>query len=179
MNITEFAMFKKMAGKGGGGGASAYTAKSIDELPSNAVDGSLALVGDDGFLGTWRLHPIASLAAFEHLAAPEAYHEFYGDFIVMATGEQGQGNQITHCKYLYFSYAENSVIASIGGANDDEGTDVELYVNQSRACSADFIIFETMPETEEIKTFIRANGTKTKTICARENGEWVYKGEVA
>lgn len=58
MNITELAMLKKMLGNsGGGGGASAYTVKSIDELPSNAVDGSVAIVKRDipnSVAGVWR-----------------------------------------------------------------------------------------------------------------------------
>ena len=155
----------------------AYNVKSIDELPSNAVDGSLALVGDDGFLGTWRLHPNVSPAAFEHLAAPDAYHEFYFDFSLLTVGVDG--TEIVHCKYLYIQYADNGLIEGIGGADDDEGIDIEIYHSVNRVSTVDAIIFETMPEPEEIETFVRANGTKTKSLYIHENGEWVYNGEVA
>ena len=155
----------------------AYNVKSIDELPSNAVDGSLAVVGDDGFLGAWQLKPQVTLAGVEHLAAPDAYHEFYCDFSVRTVGLDG--TEISHCKYFYFQWADNGIIGGIGAANDDEGIDIEIYHSVNRVSAVDAIIFETMPEPEEIETFVRANGIKTKSIYARENGEWVYKGDVA
>ena len=43
-----------MASGGSGGGATAYTVSSVDELPSNAVDGSIAKVQvNHKYLGTW------------------------------------------------------------------------------------------------------------------------------
>ncbi len=171
MNITEFAMFKKMLGNsGGGGGASAYTAKSIDELPSNAVDGSLALVGDDGFVGTWRLEPALNPP---YTGEPDGYFEHYIDVIVRT-----YNGEAVLCKYIYFSFDKLGNLIDVGAADDDAGIDCPLYSNKQRDISLESLTFESIPENKDVETFIREFGTKTKTIYARENGEWVYKSDV-
>lgn len=62
---------KKLVISSGGGGASAYTVSSVDELPSNAVVGSLAKVkAQHSFYGEYWLSPIISMP----------YNQFEGVF---------------------------------------------------------------------------------------------------
>ncbi len=156
--------------------ALAYTAKSVDELPSDAPDGSMALVyDDDSFLGVWRLNTRCErFEALEPIAEPDNYYECYVDVNVI-----DRDGAVIRYKYLYFQFDEFGSLNCVGGADDDEGLDGTLFEqNMLMSAHIGVVVFETMPE-EMVANFIRANATKAKLLYIRQNGEWVYKCEVA
>lgn len=155
--------------------ALAYTAKSVDELPSDAPDGSMALVYDnDSFIGAWRLNTLCeNIEALEPIAEPDGYYEYYIDVNTI-----NRDGIVYRYKYMYFSFNDGVAFDGVGVADDDEGLDATLFENSLyKSQGVELVVFETMPE-EMVANFIRANATKAKLLYIRQNGEWVYCGNV-
>lgn len=148
----------------------AYTVSSVDELPSDAVDGSTAIVENNGLLGAW---------AFHIYYAPEdiLYGTFYFDFYQYLLNENDglYGNrydaiEVKNIGYPYISFLfEGTRIAD--GIYDDGFTPPHNYIS----------ILKEPTDTNAINfinTYLYRIGSG-KGLYTRENGEWVYKGEVA
>lgn len=155
-----------------GGGASAYTVTSVDELPSNAVDGSMAIVSMVG--NRWELNDTLTPFADEEthqmlfegnngttyigirygIFGPPAYSIMYllsDDGITIAYGFDGASN---------FGVTE--------GWTDEEHKYLNVYKADQEAENWLNSNGKIIIENYDIKQF----------FYTRENGEWVYKCEV-
>lgn len=151
---------------GSSSGASAYTVSSVDELPSNAVDGSMAIVQSIGYVGDYWLNavvePVPNPIELEFIA----YNSYYGDTVFMAMEMMGTiGNGRTLCYSFEIGDESEPVF------NDDESRwhDGDSFRN---------IRVLKEPTDEIAKAWLTVNGKKLIEVYIRENGEWVYKCEV-
>ena len=143
---------------------SAYTVSSVDELPSDAVDGSTAIVSNNDIKGNWLLN--------EQVAIEDGM-DLYPSFTM-------------------HNYRDNSVIKVTNIYAIDEGGYLQLYYMTED--EDEYPAYDTMSEIftsftfrnirvieadAEAEAWIRANGKKLPSFYIRENGEWVYKCEVA
>ena len=159
MNILEYAIAKKMFG--GGSGAKAYHLSSVDELPTKADDGSLALVT---WVGThWMLNdeitPSADSTSLNMrfvCDGEEWVNINYGNLGPPVSGFKFGSHDV---------YAEKAIGGFVAGWQD------EKYRS---------ILVLTADETAQ--AWLEANGTiigeSYTTLYSRENGEWVNKGEI-
>lgn len=156
MNIIEYAILKKMLGESGGGsGATAYHLPSINDLPTSAVNGSIAIVENDDILGCWLF------TAFQQ--SPQSFNLDFNFHIYDASGN------IRNC---YNMYCANEEIAYV---ELDENELVAYMDNEWQGYEYRKIyISETPPQKAE--NYIRENAKKLNSLYTRENGEWVYKG---
>lgn len=160
MNITEYAILKKMFGTGGG--ASAYTVTSVDELPSNAVDGSLALVDTPHpFLGTWVLNETISMPyigiTLYFTSNGTDFHSFGG------YGTLSYGNDDT------------TINAYSNGAWADEAYRTIAITAKGESAST---YYDTLADWLKENGVLTEAGCYIKSLYTHENGEWVYKCEV-
>jgi hypothetical protein len=143
----------------------AYTVSSVDELPSNAVDGSMAIVESDSIEGTWFLN--------RKLSQPQS-SDMYFEF---ETFDITTGEKLSMEKMHY----------------DEFGDGWEFYYCNEDSCN--YVYYEDSEEfywegvlwryirintqiPDEIDAWIRANGRKLSSLYTHENGEWIYKCEV-
>ena len=163
MNIIEYALFKKMLGSGGGNNPTAYHLTNANELPTDAVDGSLAIVGNDDILGIWKLNEVINI---------ETDIDLYFTF--------------TACQYVNQRFSFNNIYSD-GGELSYYNTDTEdefatLYDANYEGGRWYRDLARTITITEiddaEAEVWIRANARKIFTLYSRENGEWVSKGEI-
>ena len=150
----------------GSGGASAYTVTSVDELPSNAVDGSLAVVENDDIIGRWVLNTTPNL--------PQTEVDWYFDFEF--TDANGANKKV----YNVYSNDGESISELYYCLEDDtELTAYLLDIPPFGWVTLEYRYLNiTSTPNAEAEAWIRANGQKTKSLYTRENGEWVYKCEV-
>lgn len=177
MNIIEFATLKKMFGKGGGGGAAAYTAKSIDELPSNAVDGSVAIVESDSIVGDWELKDMESPLDLSMINIPDNTYASYA----LAGHEPCSGvfNSVwfeTNSDYGDFCFGVGHTPVYMDGYFDDTWGVFSIYTELPDNY--------TDPDLsrEQLMAFMHANFNRLSgghSLYVRENGEWIYKTEIA
>lgn len=175
MNITELAIYKKMFG-GGTSGATAYTVSSVDELPSNAVEGSMAIVPSDSLIGKWQWKDNQSPLDLSMLNLPSG--EFNECVVILGFDNfdsvtdrfnfinraEGFSIQLNDYSYLYRD-----------DYFDDTFEEIEFFTEPK--------IYEPTVFTEtDFKTFIKTNCNRLSggySLYTHENGEWVYKCEVA
>lgn len=178
MNIIEFAKFKKMAGGGGGCGATAYTAKSVDELPSDAPDGSLAIVESDSLKGKWEWKDNQSPLDFSMFGIPNDA-EVYEQIVA-------QGNDNVAYLFTIFGFKKNAnegvnvyveleepIYIFLDGAFDDFYTTFEFYTEPN--CTGNVYI-----TYERFTAFLKTNCNRLSggnSLYIRKNGEWVYERE--
>lgn len=172
MNITELAIYKKMFGGTGGGtsGATAYTVSSIDELPSNAVDGSMAIV---------EIIPKYYVSFSDDAVIPSElwgksfyfdFYNYYGDkyhkFTEFYFWDDGGGisyysdnNNIEDAYIVGEGWFTNTLILIVELPNDNTFID---WCNESS---------RGIQQNEgDLQTF--------SSLYTHENGQWVYKCEV-
>lgn len=185
MNITELAIYKKMFG-GGTSGATAYTVSSVDELPSNAVDGSMAIVESDSIVGEWELNEtLTSINKpfeegfeiinsggflgyyyFEELEIPYIRPDYFNHFIFIGDA--------THLEeLLYASIDKGETVSEISVYNSDEG-----YTSQMASRK-----IQILKDTDDdvFKQWLPENATRISggySLYTHENGQWGYKCEV-
>lgn len=137
-----------------------YHLTSVDELPTNAVDGSLAVVEhSDSAIGKWELH------GYDDMPVPESNIEmvFTCDGAVYALIEVG-----SHQDFFYSREVEDftdPVFSTTDGWYGDWYTTIEVFTEPS----------------DEGKAWLKQVGNKVTnltTLYARENGEWVEKGAI-
>lgn len=141
----------------------AFTVASVDELPANAPDGSMAIVDDgDDTLGAWKLNNELDFSTL-----PEMDNEYELDFssngidfisFDLYPNDIGDKNGS-----LYFYSASGSTAAyeTFGGT----------YALSS---AYQFFHINDYPKND-VMTWIRANAEKAKLVYTRIDGEWVRK----
>ena len=150
----------------------AYTVSSVDELPSDVLDGSIAIVNTySDFLGTWVLNnelPIYEQTIREscNFTAGEIQ---YVEFIFGTTGPSVAAFMALR--------AENGVTDPLYIFEEKYGFTPGWMSEEARTFN-----FTTYPDSEIIKSYVMANGihtnpTKIQKFYVYENGEWVYKSE--
>jgi hypothetical protein len=150
------------AGSGEYNGPVAYTLSSVDELPTDAVEGSIAIVSNDDILGPWRLHTeLLNLDAVEGFT-----FETQDDF-----GTSYEINEIYSelSETLYTLYYVTS-----------EGHELLAYSTYTTPFWKDTTwrnIIITEIDNEEAEAWIRANGKKLSSLYVRKNSDWVLVEE--
>ena len=176
-------------------GASAYTVSSVDELPSNAVDGSIAIVNEtvinDG-AGTWVFHDELDnlIESYNAWANNNGYCSFeilfssfgqsYEGFRASPTGSSSWGIYgLTYCSTDDVGIAHTTAYTYNPSGN--------YGIAHGWAKDA-FKTIEVSYLDREAKRWLEAHATQLTntdfadvivTLYVRENGEWVLKGEVA
>lgn len=161
--------------------ASAYNVSSVDELPSNAVDGSMAIVESDSIVGKWEWKDNESMLDFSMLELPTdlvtdtiAIHGagtdgtldvFSSIFFTKDTGSPAEDLTLTMGEYDIY----------VGGSFDDAYKEFVFY---SEPNYENCIIITDV----KFKKFLKTNCNRLSggnSLYIRQNGQWVYKGEVA
>lgn len=151
----------------------AYTVSSVDELPTNAVDGSMAIVENNGLLGTWALQLYYASDERTEDFYGTFYFDFYQNLLIKGDGFYGfryDAMAVEDIGYPYISFLyEGERLAD--GIYDD-----------GIAPPMNYIAITKEPTDANARNFINTYLIRIgsgKGIYTHENGEWVYKGEVA
>lgn len=154
-------------------GATAYTVSSVDELPSDAVDGSLAIVPSDSLIGKWEWKDTENPLDFSMFDLPigkritfliNGYEDFSGEVFksVIITNNQ-DGFDL-----------EMSLPIIVSGSWDDSYKIFDLYTDV-------YVPIDYELPIDQFEQFIKTNCNRLSggySLYTRENGEWVYKCEV-
>lgn len=184
MNITEYAILKKMLG--GTSGASAYTVSSVDELPSDAVDGSTAIVPSDSLIGKWKPNYESSLDFSVLNLKNES---------VTSIGVNGSDSIFGWFDTLELQVDSYGIVTFGSYLNgefnlfyeDTQWDDIFDYIDfisniHGITCiGSGGILLEPLFTVDDFKTFIETNAERLSggySLYTHENGEWVYKCEV-
>lgn len=164
----------------GGGSATAYTVSSVDELPSNAVDGSTAIVPSDSLVGEWEWKDNQSPLDLSMLNIPIG-----SDYRVDILGEDDVVSYFTQLVFIHngddvfinFDSATGTPLYC-NGSFDDSYKRFDLFTDVRHiAC----LLGPTPFSIDDFKAFIKTNCNRLSggySLYTRENGEWVYKCEV-
>ena len=157
LSITPFGA----GGGSGGNNPTAYHLSSADDLPTDAVDGSLAVVESDSIIGEWLFN--------EELNIPSS--DIYAEMLFTATAD---GEEEYYCVIEAYE-SENSLYYLL----HDDGRNVYWEGVWEYPDARTVHIHKC--EDENTKNFVRNNATRISgghTLYSRENGEWVNKGEI-
>ena len=140
-------------------GATAYTAKSVDELPNDAPDGSMALVESDSLVGKWEWNETIEL--LEEIWA-DGFISCTDNIIHNVVGGDAYG--------LQFDNDCGEVIEIVGadGKVPTEYREIEFIKTTN---TDEFVIFAE---------WFKQNATRISggtSLYIRQNGEWVYERE--
>lgn len=170
-NVLSITPFVAVSG-GTSNAPKAYHVSSLDELPTNAVDGSLAVVEDNSLVGVWILND--ELTLFE---GTDDSVSVFVDFYRIECPEIQYTEMVGSTSYPSFDYV---------GGNDDttyyddgwwvcsDGGSPEHYLGKTICVTKD-------PQDEMFRNWLPLNGKRISgdyTLYSRENGEWVNKGEI-
>lgn len=190
--ITREEIFlSKIGGGSGAGGAIAYTVSSVDELPTNAVDGSTAIVPSDSIEGEWEWKDNESPLDFTSLNLPPLTTTF-----VLATGYDNMWETFDSVRFIvdeagnillnFGVNAENYLIYSTNDGWDDNYTTFKFFECVRSIVTREDVgvdhITDSVISIDDFKTFIKTNCNRLsggRSLYTHENGEWVYKCEVA
>jgi hypothetical protein len=172
-------------------GASAYTVSSVDELPTNAKEGSLAIVNETVIIdgaGTWVFHDelpnlaesFVAWANNDHISPFEISFSNNGinylSFVVGTAGSSSWGIytlgflEDNHSKSVYTHNPEGSYGISHGWIDEISKTiDVSYTDNEAKKWLEAHATQTVKNEVYDVKTY----------LYVRQNGVWVYMGEVA
>lgn len=154
----------------------AYHLTSVDDLPTDAVDGSLAVVDSDSLVGEWGWNTASPLDLSMFNFPTETFTEWcyingYDRFL----GEAFD--------YISFVNDNDGFAVRVGGNNlfvngswDDTYYKFALYTDILSSDS--FLQYLTQ---DEFKTFIKTNCNRLSgghTLYSREHGKWINKGEI-
>ena len=158
-------------------GATAYTVKSVDELPNDAPDGSMALVESDSIVGEWEWKDnqspldLSMLSSYNPTASESSLYVFGSDDVSFSIFRSAiipfvDGNPVG----LYF----DDLLIYEDGMWDDQYSKFEFFTDPADNT------FNEVGQINEFKTFIKTNcnrlsGGYSLYIC--KNGEWVYERE--
>lgn len=187
----------------GGGGTStneptAYTVSSVDELPKNAVDGSLAIVEVEGTSEVWVFYD-----ELDNLG--ESYTAWYDEetsncispFIIGYSNYDmgiviGESNKVWKEFSVGTSGPSSWGIYVLNAFDDEIGATVSLYTHNPNGDYGfphgweddKFKTIQVHYADEEAKQWLEAHATSLgkaiiRELYTRQNGEWVYTGEVA
>lgn len=144
-------------------GATAYTVSSVDELPSDAVDGSTAIVSNNDIKGNWLLNEQVAIEEGMDLYPTFTMHNSQDNSVIKVTNIYA----IDEGDYLQLYYMDEN--ENEYGSYNTGGNFFPVFTFRNiRVIEAD----------AESETWIRANGKKMPSFYIRENGEWVYKEDM-
>lgn len=161
----------------GDNSASIYHAASVDELPSDAADGSLAIVDSNSIIGTWKFNEVLNFDAL-HLSG------HYGGHAVRIIAYDTTGAFDVFGSISFRDYPNSPITMDFGGTLaydvqsggwDDTCGAIAIYTNPI------FISSDAFTESDFI-AWLNQNATRISgghSLYSRENGEWVYKCEIA
>jgi hypothetical protein len=165
----------------------AYTVSSVDELPSDAVDGSTAIVPSDSIIGGWEFdydNPL-DFSALNLPDGTEVRLYFCGDNsenLGWVSGFGFENNENGKLFRILAPILENDTDAFFDGMWDDNFGKFHIYTNIKRSYCTINDAQSPLPFTvEDFELFMRTNATRLRggySLYTRENGEWVYKCEV-
>lgn len=144
-------------------GATAYTVSSVDELPSDAVEGSMAIVSNDDIIGGWLLNERVAIVADIDL---------YPTFIVRV----GSNNMPIKITNMYTAEEDDDIVLYYYDENDNEYAVYNTELDEF--ATFQYRNIRVIEADSESEAWIRANGKKLPSLYTRENGEWVYKCEI-
>ena len=159
----------------------AYNVKRIDELPTDAVDGSMAIVESEREAmanTTWVLNEY-----FESKSIDENKIEYlpirFGGYLQNGAAEEFIGILFKDfvdgwCEIVFVMKAAGTIGLYDDGWVSDECRTINIYEEPTTYVSEWIRTHATRQDTDGDKTYIT-----TKNLYIRENGEWVYKSEVA
>lgn len=159
----------------GGGGSTnhpqAYTVSSVDELPSNAVDGSMAIVPSDSIEGEWEWHETLDITLDGTFEVGVRYTANYADEsqIYRPVSNYGIG-------LIFFVGTVMGILYDRPDVYTDYYEDGDWYGEYYRK-----IAFLGDTDNADLKNFIKSNAERLSggySLYTHENGQWVYKCEV-
>ena len=191
MNIIEYAKLKKMLGgvsSGGAtaGGATAYHVTSYTELPSDAVDGSLALVETVSTDAVWKFNDELpnlgeSFSVWEdgeggHVSAFGITYSVYDtEYTKFSIGTHGSDSWGIYGLYYLNSDTYISNVTYVHNPSGNYGIAHGWVSGEEwKTINVSYADYEAQQWLEAHATFI--GNPKKSTLYIRENGEWV-KGE--
>lgn len=163
-------------------GATAYTVSSVDELPSNAVDGSMAIVESDSeWLGVWEFKGELTRSDDIWGNAESGYSEF------SLRAKMQDGFEVR--KMRFAETYDGIYTLQYFGEMEHQNLDVyrtdELWGMPKGWLDESYKTLTLLKglDAEGIATWWKSNAIRTvahklKTFYIRENGEWVYKCEI-
>ena len=163
-------------------GATAYTVSSVDELPSNAVDGSMAIVESDSIVGEWEFYNSLSAPAWL-----DGYTQVEISYMVFLSFDGGKTLQLKHLDSIGFSGDANTLEELLFQTKDFFTQ--EIFDEWGVYGESDGWIYPSawnvkfLEDNEEIKDWLSNNARRISgapySLYTRENGSWAYKCEVA
>lgn len=188
MNILEYAKLKKILG-GSGGGATAYHLTSADELPEDALDGSLAVVKEEGE-EIWAFHDELDNLGESHeaWAGNDSNSTFNIEYTNSALGMAfGDANRVN----TGFSISKMATMFELRGGTPTNGMTVNMYTYNPTGYAGKphgwsdegYKTIKVLYADDEARRWLEAHATSigkdmVTTLYSRENGEWVNKGEI-
>ena len=169
-----------------------YFSDSFDKLPTDAVDGSLAMVESDSVEGAWKFDMESSLN-FDSLNL----HSVTTNAMITVVFT-GYNNHIGFLESFVFSIESGNISLSAMSNYgeipiyyddmwDDDFPPFKFYGDvygieaSSHGNGGGSVVIEPPFTIEEFKAWLSQNAERVSgghTLYSRENGEWVSKGEV-
>jgi hypothetical protein len=154
----------------------AYTVSSVDELPSDAVDGSTAIVPSDSLIGEWEWKDNQSPLDLSMLNLPTTEFmemvEIYGYDDVLGTIFKNLAFSVTN--EVFTIKFDNEKLMYEDDCFDDSFCIFEFF-SDIRTCDFKYLT------ADDFGNFIKTNCNRLSggySLYTRENGEWVYKCEI-
>lgn len=163
-------------------GATAYTVSSVDELPTNAVDGSMAIVESDSeWLGVWEFK--GELTRSDDIWGNA--ESGYSTLLLRAKMQDGFEVRKMNFAETYDGIYTLRYIGEMEHQNLDVYRTDELWGMPKGWLDESYKTLTLLKglDGEGFATWWKSNAIRTvahklKTFYIRENGEWVYKCEV-
>ena len=158
-------------------GATAYTVSSVDELPSDAVDGSMAIVPSQSCVGKWRFDETPN---FEDTNGEELRFECNVLYICKDSEfsnditSVGGGDELVIYKEDGWTYI--TVVGAVDKPIYDTDNDPAWVIELSREITI------VSGGNEQLLSILKSTAERLSggySLYTRTNGSWVYKCEVA
>lgn len=164
----------KMSGGSSDTGATAYTAKSVDELPNDAPDGSLALVESDSIVGDWELKDKDNPLDLSMLNIPDGIY----------AGYEINGHEPCAGVFLSVWFRTNSDYGDFCFGVGYSPVYMDGYFDDDWGVFSFYTPFHDYDDPyvsrEQFMSFMHANFNRISggySLYIRKNGEWVYERE--
>ena len=145
-----------------------YISDSFDKLPTDAVDGSLAVVKATGMLGKWTFNETLTFDGIDS----SKDHIFYFEF-----KHQFPQNEVFYTEVAIMNGNTNVIFASDQWYDEPYHTDSGWWWGSPEYWYRDIYIL-TEPTDEVFINWLKENASQHETIYSRVNGKWVYEEEV-
>lgn len=176
----------KISGGSSGTGATAYTAKSVDELPNDAHEGSTAIVDSDSVQGEWQFNCEEPLnfddLKFDLTKNMKTYVflEGYSDMTNFFSSIQfdiRDGEITVRSGFIIYADGEwDDMFNPFKFYGDVIGIQSNLYSSSGLGDKIDAFT------KEQFLSWLKTNAERLSgghSLYIRQNGEWVYNSEVS